>query len=138
MGLFSNWKFKKKSDAYSILQRYFERYSPLYGVNIDSRRDAYELVENACRDSPDLVDAKLHRITLSAVTLVYGMDNCYQNGAQNEARFFLHCLGQILIDIESEYHDLKLSGTDIRILNNCSESYKEFSIKLDDGVDFRY
>lgn len=137
MGLFGNFKFKRKSDAYGILQKHFARYAPLHGINIDPKRDAYELVENACHASPDLLGTKLHRVTLSAAVVTYGMDNCFENGALDEARFFLHCLGQILIDIESDFHRFGLSENDIRVINNCSDIYKEFAQRLDDGTDLR-
>jgi|SRR5690554_151045 len=135
MGLFGKSKFKRKVDAYGILERYFARYAPLHEIDIDPKRDAYELVEEACQEAPSLLKSKLHRVSLSAAVVAYAMTTSYRNEAFDGASFFLYCLGQMLIDIESDAHNFRLSVNDVDVLRSCSESYKEVAQRLDDGTD---
>ena len=135
MGIFDGFDFKRKSDAYAILQRYFAKFGSLYGVNLTNKKDIVDLVESACRDTPQLLSSKLHRVALSSSIIVYAMDNCLRNGNNETAKFFHHCLGQILIDIESGSGEFQLSSNDINTINGCANLYKEYAEQLDDGID---
>ncbi len=135
MGFFDRFDFKRKSDAYEILKRYIGKLAPLHGIQIDVKREVYDLLEAACKENPELLTLKLHSASLAAATIAYSMSICIENKAADEANFFLSCLGQMLIDIDSGISTMKFHEHDIKTINGCTSMYTEYAKQLDDGLD---
>ncbi|HWV16196.1 MAG TPA: hypothetical protein VN030_12265 [Cellvibrio sp.] len=133
MAFFWFSKYNLKSNGYAVLQRYILKYSPLYEIRIDPQSDTYQLIEQFCKQNPDVFKYDLHRVCVASGALLLGLENCYSAGSAHEANFFLFCLGQILMDIETEEDELKLSGYDRKFIAGCGVVYIEYSQKLADS-----
>lgn len=125
---------KLKSNAYAVLQRYLVKYSPLHQIDIDPKEDTYNLIEQFCKQNPDVFKYDLHRVSIASGALLLALENCYTAGSSKEANFFLFCLGQILIDIEAGENELKLSGYDRKFINGCASEYRAYSLKLEGSL----
>lgn len=124
-------KHKLKSNAYAVLQRYLVKYSPMYQISLDPKDDTYKLIEQFCKQNPDVFKYDLHRVSVASGALLLALENCYDSGSTHDANFFLFCLGQILIDIEAGENELKLSGYDRQFINGCAGEYRSYSLKLE-------
>lgn len=133
MAFFWFSKYKLKSDAYAVLQRYLVKYSPLHQISINPKDDTYNLIEQFCKQNPDVFKYDLHRVSVASGALLFALENCYKSGLKKDANFLLFCLGKILIDVETEENQLKLSGYDRKFINGCVCEYGAYSQKLEDS-----